>query len=326
VKIAAPIMGISTYAADLRENTQKLHCDCMFPVNSWLHDMIPQGALIAPRPLLFGEGKQDKLFPVEGYMEFYSKVGALYKGYRQQEAFRMVEVDTGHQDSDFLREEVIRFFDQHLWKIPKRQLEMSYVNEPGEKLAVFPEGPPADAQNFRVHETFTARPPAPRYASLSGWETRRKSLLEDLRAKVFAAVPQKLRNVQVENVGTELRLSSDDTVPVRALLRNPSKPGQSMPAILYIASDGEDPASIDKMMTRVEAVRMIVYPRGIGEIPWGRAFYRDTMRNAMFVGQTVDSMRLADVFVALEALRRQSGVDAQKIMTLGRGASGVLGL
>jgi len=50
------------------------------------------------------------------------------------------------------------------------------------------------------------------------------------------------------------------------------------------------------------------------------------MRNAMLVGLTVDSMRLADVFVALEVLRRQPGVDAQRIMTLGQGASGVLGL
>src|SRR5207249_333422 len=216
VKIAAPIMGISTYAADLRENTQQLHCDCMFPINSWLHDMIHQGALIAPRPLLFGEGKRDKLFPVEGYMEFYAKVGALYKGYGQQEAFRMVEVDTGHQDSDFLREEVITFFDQHLWKIPKRRLEMGYVNQPAEKLAVFPEGPPADAQNFRIHETFTARPASPRPASLSAWETRRRTLLEDLRAKVFAAVPRKPRNVRIVLADNEWRLSSDDTVPVRA--------------------------------------------------------------------------------------------------------------
>ena len=46
----------------------------------------------------------------------------------------------------------------------------------------------------------------------------------------------------------------------------------------------------------------------------------------MLVGLTVDSMRLADVFVALEVLRRQPGVDAQRIMTLGQGASGVLGL
>src|SRR5229473_5050073 len=58
----------------------------------------------------------------------------------------------------------------------------------------------------------------------------------------------------------------------------------------------------------------------------GPRLLRDTMRNAMLVGLTVDSMRLADVFVALEVLRRQPGVDAQRIMTLGQGASGVLGL
>jgi len=46
-----------------------------------------------------------------------------------------------------------------------------------------------------------------------------------------------------------------------------------MPALLYIASDGDDPATIDKMLTRVDAVRLIVYPRGVGEIGWDRAFY-----------------------------------------------------
>jgi len=44
----------------------------------------------------------------------------------------------------------------------------------------------------------------------------------------------------------------------------------------------------------------------------------------MLVGLTVDSMRLADVFVALEGLRRQPVGDAQRIMTLGPGASGCL--
>ena len=63
VKIAAPIMGISTYAANLRDNTSKLHCDCMFPINSWVHDMIHQGALIAPRPLLLARVRRTSCFP-----------------------------------------------------------------------------------------------------------------------------------------------------------------------------------------------------------------------------------------------------------------------
>ena len=52
VKVTAPVMGISTYAANVELNTQRLHCDCMFPINAWRHDMMHQGALIAPRPLL----------------------------------------------------------------------------------------------------------------------------------------------------------------------------------------------------------------------------------------------------------------------------------
>src|SRR5260370_24262349 len=65
----------------------------------------------------------------------------------------------------------------------------------------------------------------------------------------------------------------DDTVPVRASWRKQAPPGSSMPALLYIASDGDDPATIDKMLTRVDAARLIVYPRGEGEIGWDRASY-----------------------------------------------------
>ncbi|MCL4853128.1 MAG: acetylxylan esterase, partial [Bryobacteraceae bacterium] len=32
VKVAAPVMGISTYAANVRLNTQRGHCDCMFTI------------------------------------------------------------------------------------------------------------------------------------------------------------------------------------------------------------------------------------------------------------------------------------------------------
>jgi cephalosporin-C deacetylase-like acetyl esterase len=29
-KVVAPVMGISTYAANVADNTQRRHCDCMF--------------------------------------------------------------------------------------------------------------------------------------------------------------------------------------------------------------------------------------------------------------------------------------------------------
>ena len=74
------------------------------------------------------------------------------------------------------------------------------------------------------------------------------------------------------------------------------------------------------------SVRLIVFPRGVSEAPWDREVWRDMQRNAMFVGHTVDSMRLCDVLVGVEALRRDEGVDPSRIMVLGAAGSGVLGL
>ena len=50
IKAVAPVMGISTYAANVRENTQRLHCDCMFTVNTYRWDYPQVAALVAPRP------------------------------------------------------------------------------------------------------------------------------------------------------------------------------------------------------------------------------------------------------------------------------------
>src|SRR5262249_49501794 len=154
---------------NLSADTEKLHCDCMFPINFYMHDMMHQAALIAPRPLLFGEGRKDALFPVPGYMEVKQTVGRLYQDYGRASEFDLVEVDTAHQDSDFLRERVIHWFDKYLMDIPERKLDMAYVNTPDADLAVFAGNPPADARNGTVWERFTTRPPSPEFKTLDEW-------------------------------------------------------------------------------------------------------------------------------------------------------------
>jgi hypothetical protein len=306
-------MGISTYAANVRENTQKLHCDCMFPINSYAHDMLHQGALIAPRPVLMAHGSKDRLFPVAGYEEFQQRVGALYSSYGVGDAFANIVVETEHKDSNFLREQAIRWFDKYLMKTGERKLDMDYSDAPPEQLAVFAGNPPADAINYRIHETFTSAAPAPRFPSIPAWEKR--------KAELSTAI----RNL--------LPVVAEDDLPVRTqMMGRPQTSGSAakLPGLLYIASDGEDLPYIRSVLSGVnrrnESIRMIVWPRGVGEVPWPRSFWKDTLRNAMHTAQTVDSMRLRDVLRAFEQLRGASGVDPDRIMVLGRGVSGALGL
>ncbi|HUV14813.1 MAG TPA: acetylxylan esterase [Acidobacteriota bacterium] len=336
VKVAIPVMGISTYAANLREDTQRHHCDCMFTINSYRHGMLHQGALIAPRPLLMVHGAKDVLFPVAGYEEFEQRIGDLYASYGHREHFRNIVVDTGHQDSDFLREAAIRWFDTFLMNTPGRELEMAYEDEPELNLAVFPDGPPEDAQNFRLHETFIPTPPFQTYASKVEWEKHRQELIDVLRNKVFGAfpltqdLPEIRRETDPEGYFEELTFETEPGVRIRALLHEPPETQGLLPAALYVASDGEDPRSIQAMFHQVRSpdsvIRLVVYPRGIDEVGWNKAFWKSTQRNAMHVGQTVDSLRLWDVLQSVEVLRSFEKIDPDRITVLGTGVSGILGL
>jgi cephalosporin-C deacetylase-like acetyl esterase len=337
IKVVAPVMGISTYAANVADDTQRRHCDCMFVINTYLHDMLHQGALIAPRPLYMMHGRQDLLFPVEGYKEFERRVGELYASYGVRGDFKSLEVDTGHQDSDLLRSEAVKWFDKYLKKVPEREIDVAYTDLPQEQLAVFGGQPPADAQNYRVHEFFTAGPDMRSFATLAAWQQRREQLLETLRQKVLRPYQQARPLPQVRLPGSaapegfeRLEFDSEQGISLEALYRKPQDGGG--PALLYIASDGEDWGAIRDVVRQVIGSRtnplMVVYPRGVGEVPWDKRFWKGTLRNAMHLGRTVDSMRLWDVAQATRVLyhraREQSG--SEQVVTVGIGSAGILGL
>jgi cephalosporin-C deacetylase-like acetyl esterase len=320
VKVAVPVMGISTYAANVKDNTQRRHCDCMFPINSWMHDMLHQGALIFPRPLRMAHGRQDLLFPVPGYEEFAARVGALYQAAGRGGDFENLVVETGHADSDYLREQAIRWFDKHLLGVTGRRLDLDYSNAPEAELAVFGGDPPADARNYRVHETFTARFPR-----------AEGDLAPVLKQKVFGAFPASPPPLNLtrapEPPFEELEFDTEPGIRVRGLLRAPAQREEKRPALLHIASDGDDAKSLSDWFALLSGqAALAVYPRGVDEIGWPRSFWKDVFRNTMHVGRTVDSMRLWDVLRAVEVLRAEPGVDPERIMVSGKGVAAGLAL
>ncbi len=329
LRVAAPVMGISTYAANVADNTQVLHCDCMFAVNNRLHDMLHQGALIAPRPLWMAHGRLDRLFPVPGYTEFERVIGGLYEAFGRGEAFRNTVVETAHKDSDFLRAESVRWFDQWLKEVPNRDIDVSFDEVPPEDLAVFGGSPPEDALNYRVHELFIPAPPEPRFQSAEQWERRRTELLATLRERVFGAFPVDARALTVlpgrdsaEGGFESIEILAESGVRVRTLYRAAPEPGG--PALLWVASDGEDFVATRDTLRQIAGASknavMIVYPRGVGEVPWTKKRWKDMQRNAMHVGRTVDSMRLWDVLQAVKLLRGKSENAEVVVAGIGRSA------
>jgi hypothetical protein len=277
-------------------------------------------------------GRLDNLFPVPGYTAVEQAMKKLYASYGKPDAFGNVVVETDHKDSDFLREQSIRFFDKHLLNQSDRKLDMAYENEPPEQLAVF-DKPPAGSQNYRLHEIFTATPAFGPFKTLAAWEKRRSQLLEQLRSEVFRVFPRDVTRPEVRRAGKtqgmeDLGIETDPGVHVRALL---TKPGNAQPAptLVYIASEGEDLRAASQLLSSVrhnEAVKLILYPRGIGEAPWDKSTWKDMQRNAMHVGHTVDSMRLWDVLRTVAALRAESGVDPDRITLMGSGSASILAL
>jgi dienelactone hydrolase len=331
LKVVVPIMGNSTYAANVENNTQRRHCDCMFVVNHRLHDMLHQGALIAPRPLFMAHGRQDLLFPVPGYEEFERVVGRLYESYGRPGDFRNLVVESGHQDSELLRAEAVKWFDRHLMGIPEREIDVAVDELPHRDLAVFEGPPPPDALNFRVHEFFVpeAAPRAP--STRDAWTVRRAELLGKLRDEIFAAFPagdmppSLVEGAMAAPEGFVARsFTSEPGITIQTLLRKPEN--AAGPALLYVASDGEDWPAIQDTLREVLGERnpiMVVWPRGVGEVPWPKKFWKDVQRNAMHLGRTVDSMRLWDVMLAARALASETG---SEIVAAGDGVSGALGL
>ncbi len=316
LKVAVPIMGISTYAAHVADDTQRRHCDCMFPVNFRMHDMIHLGALIAPRPLFMAHGRQDLLFPVPGYEEFEAALASLYASYGSSERFRNLVVQSGHEDSDLLRAEAVRWLDRWLLGTEPREIDTEFEEIDAAELAVFGGDPPENAQNYRAHEFFLPSPPPVAWKDSAAWGSQRRELLAALRETVLHTIPRSQAAPVVRPGSLDapdgyeaLAFDYEGRVPVEMLLHAPVDADGA--ALLHVASPGEDPPAVQRLLRNLPRFGrnpvLMLYTPGTGIGAWPKSEWKMLLRNAMQTGRTVDTIRIGSILAGVQLVRERTG-------------------
>ncbi|MCD6360853.1 MAG: acetylxylan esterase, partial [Armatimonadetes bacterium] len=202
-------------------------------------------------------------------------------------------------------------------------------------LAVFPDGPPRDARNYRVDETLLPTPAFQRFGSLEAWKQRRAKILELLRGCVFRNLPASAPPLNPRREDPEARFqkvsfTSEPGIEIQGVMTRPQTREGRLPALLYVASNNDDPDYLGRLFRHPERsapiVQFGVFPRGTAAPALPRSLWLDLFRNAMHTGNTLDSLRVWDVLRAFELLRSQAAVDPARITLAGRGQAGILAL
>ena len=191
IKAAVPVAGITSLSNHVVDGVVEGHCDCMYHVNTYGWDYPLIAALVAPRPLLISNTDKDRIFPLDGVVEVYTKAKKIYDLYRKPRQIGLQITEGPHKDTQNLRIHAFHWFNQYLkGQNPTPLIEMAAVKffQP-EELKVF-ETLPTDERNTTIDETFTALAVAPRVPAARGeWEPLRDRWMEQLRTKSFRGWP-----------------------------------------------------------------------------------------------------------------------------------------
>jgi len=155
IQVAVPVAGITSLHNHVVDGTVEGHCDCMFMVNTYGWDFAQVAALVAPRPLLISNTDKDRIFPLDGVVDVYTKTRKIYELYGARDRFGLQITEGPHKDTQELRVHAFHWFNRFL-KGEDPLIETTAVKffEP-EQLKVFDQLP-EDEVNTTIDETFVA--------------------------------------------------------------------------------------------------------------------------------------------------------------------------
>lgn len=194
VKASAPVSGMADLTWYIGEDGVDGHCDCMFLYNTFRWHWTSIAALVAPRPLLFVNSDNDKIFPMSANDRVINRLERVYSKFGASDKVDAMVSVGGHAMRTDLRRAVFEFFNRTLKNdaSPVTDADAGLGADgkasriPGRDLRVFPEDKdiPADQLNTKIDEVFVplGKPGLPEEGKFEAW---RDPLLAELKRLCF---------------------------------------------------------------------------------------------------------------------------------------------
>ncbi len=336
VRVAVPVSGMADLLAYVPNRVINGHCDCMFLYNTFDWPWVRIAGLIAPRPMLFMNSDQDRIFPMDANDRVISQLERLYSLYGAGDQVDAVVSVGGHAYRQDLRQASFRFINTHLKgdSRPVTDSEIDLVDETagkyrspieGSRLRVFPKDTdiPTDQLNTTIDEHFVpvATVSVPEAKEFSTWS---RSLKAELRRVVFRSFPQSIPAATVlKEDGKSQLLETEPGITVRLDEYRSGGDGKPRRITLFVADAAVKPSLKAIPNLPEEGGVYLCFPRGTGDTQWTRKNPPNYVeRSHVLLGRTVDTGRVRDVISTINYLKAQ--FPETPIGVAGSGNSGIV--
>jgi len=331
VKVAVPVSGMSDLESYVTNKVIDGHCDCMFFINTYQWEWTTALALHAPKPLLFANSDNDKIFPMDGNRRIIERMRKCYDMLGHKENVEEHVSKGGHDYRPDLRIAIFQFINKHLKKATGPVKDADFPKIEGKDLRVFPEDKdlPKDQINDRVDEVFVpvadVKLPNPRQ-NFAAWKVE---MIKRLREKSFRTMPEDVAVTEAAYKG-KLKggISSHPTFVFGGRAIPGSLPGNGVKSLIVTSRDEapDDAAAAFEEIIRDDYYAMVTGIRAGLDNRWTVKNPPNTIeRSLALLGQTVESNQVRDV-TSVIAHQDTWAKKADRMRVLGRGPSGVVGV
>lgn len=334
VKVAVPVSGMSDLESYVTNKVINGHCDCMFLYNTFQWEWTTIAALIAPRPMLFANSDNDRIFPMDGNRRIIERLRKLYTMYGKPEQVDDYVSVGGHDYRPDLRIAIFKWINKHV-KGDTGPVKDSaeFKPLPGNALRVFAEDTdlPKDAINGKVDETFVPRAQV-KLPEAGKFEEWKKEMMKKLREKSFRGFPDRIPKAAVAGIsqdGSKCSMSwvTEPGVLARTVDLTPRAPRSADTSIVVVLNPEESEEVLPKWAAShlADARPYLTALRGAGMTAWTRRSPPNYVeRSLALLGRTEDAGRVWDIAAMARCFVYGDNESRFNSKLIGRGQAGIL--